>query len=145
MGISNIDSDLWRLGTMIFGAFLSFLAAWALYRIQDIRKKRVNHEDRLTSLESTVKALETAKDSNIKRLNGIESENREVLKVEIEKGGFMTTKDHADICATAREAIAQVVDQRLISLEKNLDLKLENLRLTMLVNGNSKHSVKKNK
>ena len=149
MGISNIDSDLWRLGTMIFGAFLSFMGAWALYKIQAIKKKRADHEERIAKLEAECRQI----DINTKRLNGIENENKEVTKLEIEKGGFMTTKDHAELCKTVCAEVTNLLtkgiedrfrqlDEKLEQRDKNLALQFEVQRLSIL-SGNGKKKVKK--
>ena len=69
---------------------------------------------------------------NTGRLDKSEKEGEESMKSEIAKGGFLTLKEHTDMCHDVCSNIAKMLDARFSTFERTLELQLENMKLKLL-------------
>ena len=69
---------------------------------------------------------------NTGRLDKSEREGEESMKSEIAKGGFLTLKEHSDMCHDVCSNIAKMLDTRFSTFQENLKLQLENIELKLL-------------
>jgi hypothetical protein len=110
--------------------------------------KRVDaHGGSLKKMKEEIDGHDRSIKFNTGRLDKSEREGEESMKSEIAKGGFLTLKEHTEMCSNVCSNIAKMLNERFNSFESNLNLKLENIELKLLgkMGGVERRAIKRSK
>jgi hypothetical protein len=125
-----IQLPLWFVIAM-FGALLAIIG----YVWHRMDKRVDSHGADIATLKISVKENSNDITFNTGRLNKKEQEGEESMKSELAKGGYLTQKEHSEMCHDVCNNIAKMLNERFTLFEKNLELQLDNIKLSLTAEG----------
>jgi len=127
--------DGWPSISTIVG-FAIILGGWIWYASR-LKKTVDDHDKSITDIQTSVQKIMETHDQiriNTNRLDAIESEKETAIQKALERGKFLTEREHTEICRMVCQNIANIFTDRFNSFESNMDLKLKNVELSILAN-----------
>jgi hypothetical protein len=137
-----VQLPLWFV-TAMFGCLI-LIIGYVWHRMD----KRVDyHGESIKKSEQAIKESAEKIAFNTGRLDKLNKEGEESMKADLEKGGLLTLKEHGEMCNAVCSNFAKMLGERFDTFEKTLNLKLENIRLSLLAEGKrvERRSVKREK